>query len=37
MVANELLPGDFTEEQMIGLMSSAAEDVIGSAKRRAEQ
>ncbi|WP_274361703.1 TetR/AcrR family transcriptional regulator [Paenibacillus thermotolerans] len=37
MAANELLPADFTEEQMIRLMSSAAEDVIGAAKRRAEQ
>lgn len=37
MVANELLPGDFTEEQMIQLMSSAAEDVISTAKRRAER
>jgi len=37
MVANELLPGDFSEEQMIQLMSSAAEDVISAAKRRAER
>ncbi|GFN33185.1 TetR/AcrR family transcriptional regulator [Paenibacillus xylaniclasticus] len=37
MVANELLPESFTEEQMIQLMSSAAEDVISAAKRRAEQ
>lgn len=35
MVANELLPGDFTEEQMIQLMRSAADDVISAAKRRA--
>jgi hypothetical protein len=37
MVANELLPGEFTEEQMIQLMNSAAEDVIAMAKRRAEK
>lgn len=37
MVANELLPGDFTEEQMIQLMNSAAEDVISTAKRRKVQ
>ena len=37
MVANELLPGEFTEEQIIQLMSSAAEDVISTAKRRKEQ
>ena len=37
MVANELLPGDFTEERMIQLMSSAAEDVISTARRRTKQ
>lgn len=36
MVANEQLPQDFGEEQMIQLLNSAAEDVIGSARRRAE-
>ena len=37
MVANELLPGDYSEEQMVQLLNSAAEDVISAAKRRAEQ
>jgi hypothetical protein len=37
MAANELLPEDFTEEQMIQLMNSAAEDAVGIAKRHAEQ
>ncbi|GIN93746.1 hypothetical protein J22TS1_47970 [Siminovitchia terrae] len=37
MVANELLPEHLTEEQMIQLMDSAAEDVISTAKRRAEE
>lgn len=37
MVANGLLPDHYTEEQMIQLLNSAAEDVISTAKRRTEQ
>ncbi|WP_238653942.1 TetR/AcrR family transcriptional regulator [Paenibacillus piscarius] len=37
MVANELLPDHYTEEQMIQLLNSAAEDVISTARRRTEQ
>lgn len=36
MVANGQLPEDFDEEQMVQLLNSTAEDVISSAKRRAE-
>jgi hypothetical protein len=32
-----LLPEDYTEERMIQLMNSAAEDVISTARRRIEQ
>lgn len=37
MAANDLLPEDYTEERMIQLMNSAAEDVISTARRRIEQ
>lgn len=37
MAANDLLPEDYTEEQMIALMNSAAKDVISTARRRLEQ
>lgn len=37
MVANELLPDHYTEEQMIQLLNSAAEDVISTAKRSSEK
>lgn len=36
MAANDMLPEDYTEEQMIELMSSAAKDVISAARRRME-
>ncbi|MCP1135979.1 TetR/AcrR family transcriptional regulator [Paenibacillus polysaccharolyticus] len=37
MAANDLLPEDYTEEQMIQLMNSAAQDVISTARGRIEQ
>lgn len=37
MAANELLPEEYTEQEMIRLMNSAAEDVISTARRRKEQ
>lgn len=37
MVANDMLPEVYTEEQMVRLMSDMVQDVIAAAKRTAEQ